>query len=271
MSRRQNLHTHTAWDDGAASPLDMARAAAAAGLTSLGFSVHSPLPWDNDWAVTAERLPAYRAEIAAVREAFRGTLDVYDGIEWDSRSPLAPDGFDYVIGSVHTLAPGGEDTSVDCSPDVTRTILRERFGGDERAMARSYFAQYAALADEARVDVIGHFDLLTKFSQRDGLFDAHAPWLLDLAAQVMEPLIAAGRIFEVNTGAMARGYRTEPYPSLPLLRSLYALGGRVTLSSDAHRPEHLTYAFTETEAWLRDIGFRELWVFDGNGFVPEPL
>lgn len=86
MSRRQDLHTHTTCDDGAASSLDMARSAAAAGLTSLGFSVHSPPPWDNDWAVTADRLPAYRAEIAALREAFRGTLDIYGGIEWDSQS-----------------------------------------------------------------------------------------------------------------------------------------------------------------------------------------
>ena len=271
MSRRQDLHTHTTWDDGAASPLDMARAAAAAGLDSLGFSVHSPLLWDNDWAVKEKQLPAYRAEIAAVRETLRGTLDVYDGIEWDSHSALAPEGFDYVIGSVHTLAPGGEDASVDCSADVTRTILRERFGGDERAMARAYFAQCAALAEKPWIDIVGHFDLLTKFSETAGLFDAHAPWLLELAAEAMEPLIAAGKLFEVNTGAMSRGYRREPYPSLPLLRRLHALGGRVTLSADAHRPEHLAYAFSETEACLRAIGFRELWRFDGSGFVPEPL
>ena len=83
MTHRQNLRTHTTWDDGAASPLDMARAAAAAGLAALGFSVRSPLPWENSWAIPADRLGAWRAEIAAVRQALHGTLDVYDGIEWD--------------------------------------------------------------------------------------------------------------------------------------------------------------------------------------------
>ena len=228
-------------------------------------------PSTAPWAISADALPAYRAEIGAVREAFRGTLDVYHGIEWDSRSSLAPDGFDYVIGSVHTLPPGGEDASVDSSPDVTRAMLRDRCGGDERAMARAYFAQYAALSDEPQVDIVGHFDLITKFSEKTGLFDAHAPWLLELAYAAMEPLASAEKIFEVNTGAIARGYRTEPYPSEPLLRRLLALGGRVTLNSDAHRPEGLTCAFTETETRLRDIGFRELWRFDGRGFVPEPL
>ncbi len=267
----QNLHTHTAWDDGTASPLDMARAAVAAGLTSLGFSVHSPLSWGNDWAIPADRLAAYRAEIAQVRAQFRGTLAVYDGLEWDSRSPLAPDGFDYVIGSVHFLAPGGEASSVDLSSAVTKALLEDRFGGDERAMARAYFAQYAALADDPRVDIVGHFDLICKYSETAGLFDSRAPWLLDLASETMGPLVSAGKIFEVNTGAMAKGYRTEPYPSVPLLRRLHALGGRVTISSDAHRPEHLTYAFPETRAQLRAIGFRELWRFDGRGFVPGPL
>ena len=271
MTHRQNLHTHTTWDDGAASPMDMARAAVDAGLTSLGFSIHSPLPWENDWTISIDALPAYRSDIAAVRDAFHGTLEVYHGIEWDSRSSLAPEGFDYVIGSVHILPPGGEDLAVDFSPDVTRAILRDRFGGDERAMARAYFAQYAALADAPWVDIVGHFDLIAKFSEKTGLFDAHAPWLLELAADAMEPLVSAGKIFEVNTGAIARGYRTEPYPSAALLRRLLDLGGRVTLSSDAHRPEGVACAFGETEAWLRDIGFRELWRFDGRGFVPEPL
>lgn len=271
MTHRQDLHVHTAWDDGAASPMDMARAAVEAGLVALGFSVHSPLPWENDWAIQEERLGAYRAEIAAVREAFRGRLDIYDGIEWDSLSPLAPEGFDYVIGSVHALSPGGEDASVDCSADITRAMLRDRFGGDERTMARAYFAQCAALAEDPWVDVVGHFDLLTKFSETAGLFDAHDPWLLGMAAEAMEPLVSASKLFEVNTGAISRGYRTEPYPSAALLRRLLDLGGRVTLSSDAHRPQSLAYAFGETEAWLRDIGFRELWRFDGGGFVPEPL
>ena len=271
MKHRQNLHTHTTWDDGAASPMDMARAAVDAGLTSLGFSIHSPLPWKNDWTISTDDLPAYRSDIAAVRVAFRGTLEVYCGIEWDSLSSLTPDGFDYVIGSVHTLPPGGEDATVDCSPDVTRAMLRDRFGGDERAMAQAYFAQCATLADAPWVDIVGHFDLIAKFSEKAGLFNAHAPWLLELTDAAMEPLVSAGKIFEVNTGAIARGYRTEPYPSEPLLRRLLALGGRVTLSSDAHRPDGVACAFGETEAWLRDIGFRELWRFDGHGFVPEPL
>lgn len=271
MRQRQNLHTHTVWDDGNASPEEMAAAAVKAGLCSLGFSVHSPLPWVNDWTIREENLPAYRAEICRVRERFQGQLEIYDGIEWDLWSGAVPADFDYVIGSVHSLPPGGEETSVDLSGETTRELLRERFGGEDRAMARAYFDCCARLAEEPRVDIVGHFDLLTKYCRTDGLFPAHAHWLLDLAVQVMETLEKAGKIFEVNTGSMARGYRMEPYPSVPLLRRLAERGGRVAISSDAHEPQKLTYAFSRTEALLREIGFRELWIFQGNGFMPVPL
>lgn len=271
MTHRQNLHTHTTLDDGHASPMEMAQAALEAGLESLGFSVHSPMPYENDWTVTPDRLPACHEEIARVREAFRGRLAVYDGLEWDVSSPMAPVGFDYVIGSLHLIAPGREDASVDYTPDNTRRLLCSRFSGDEKAMIRAYFDQYAVLAADPHVDIVGHFDLLTKFSECCGLFAAHDPYLLEKAREAMEPLVRADKIFEVNTGGMSRGLRSEPYPSVPFLMYLHNMGGRVTISSDAHRPEHITYGFGDMEILLRDIGFRETWVFSGRDFVPSPL
>ncbi len=271
MKHRQNLHTHTTFDDGRASPMDMARAAVDVGLESLGFSAHSPMPYENDWAITEDRLPAYRQEIARVREEFQGRLTVYEGLEWDACSSIEPTGFDYVIGSLHLIAPGQEESSIDYTPNITRHLLYSRFGGDERAMIQAYFGQYAALAANHHVDVVGHFDLLTKFSEHHNLFPAHDPYLLQYASEAMEPLIRAEKIFEVNTGAMSRGLRSEPYPSVPLLHRLYELRGRVTLSSDAHGPELITHSFDAMEELLRTIGFRETWVFDGSAFVPSPL
>lgn len=271
MHHKQNLHTHTLFDDGSASPMAMAQAALDAGLESLGFSAHSPMSYESDWAVPADRLSDYRQEIARVREAFRGRLAIYDGLEWDASSPLAPVGFDYVIGSLHLIAPGRAESEVDNTPQQIRRLLDTRFMGDARAMIRGYFDQYAALADNPHVDIVGHLDLLTKFSERSGPFSSHDPYLLARACEAMAPLVLAGKIFEVNTGAMSRGLRKEPYPSVPLLRHLYQMGGRVTISSDAHQPEHITYGFWEMEALLRDVGFRETWIFNGKDFVPSPL
>ena len=268
---RQNLHTHTTFDDGRDTPTAMALAAAGAGLTSLGFSCHSVLPYDNDWCLTFDRLGDYLAAIESTKASLSGRLAVYNGIEWDGISPQSTDGFDYVIGSLHHIAMDGAYPSIDYTAEETRSILAERFGGDRDAMAVAYFAQYDALARNPAVDIVGHFDLLSKFDETDGLFDPDAPAYRDSAMAALESLCRADKIFEVNTGAMGKGYRTVPYPAPFFLRELRARHARVLISSDAHSADRLTWAFDDTAARLESLGFREKWTFDGRSFVPEPI
>ena len=268
---RQNLHTHTRFDDGAAAPAEMAQAALDAGLTSLGFSGHSPLPWPNDWALTAENLPDYLAAVADVKAAFAGRLAVYSGLEWDIASPPEADGFDFVIGSVHHVPFGGDYPSVDEAPEITRRVLRECFQGDACALAEAYFAEVRALADVPFVDIVGHFDLPTKFDEKHGFFDETAPRYVDAAMSALEALVRADKLFEVNTGAIATGWRTVPYPSRRFLRELKTRGARLLVSSDAHRPDRVACGFPEAEELLRELGFRERWELTESGFVPLPL
>ena len=77
---RQNLHTHTTWDDGRNTAREMIEAAMAAGMTSVGISVHSPIPFDSSWSIPADALPAYREEIHALAQAYAGRIRVYCGI-----------------------------------------------------------------------------------------------------------------------------------------------------------------------------------------------
>lgn len=266
----QNLHTHTVFDDGKNTPMEMAGAALDAGLVSLGFSAHSILPYENDWCLTEKTLPNYLANLAETKAAFQGRLEIYSGIEWDGISLQSRSGFDYVIGSLHHITAGSETPSVDDTAAVTKDALARFFAGDEDAMADAYFTQYEALARNPAVDIVGHFDLLSKFRETDGLFPENSAFL-DCAITAMETLLRADKIFEVNTGAMSRGYRTHPYPSLPLLRELKARGGRVLVSSDAHSVERIAYGFREMEALLKALGFREIWQYAPGGFVPVKL
>ena len=271
MILTQNLHTHTTFDDGRNTPKEMAEAAVKAGLTGLGFSGHSPLPYENDWCLTPERLGPYKGEIDRLRDEYRGRLSIWWGLEKDGLSPIPTMDFDYVIGSLHHIRVGDAVPCIDESAAVTCDALARYFDGDERAMTAAYFAQYEAIAADSRVDIVGHIDLLCKFSETGGPFPADAPFFLDCAARAMEPLVNAGKIFEVNTGAMSRGLRTQPYPSVPLLRILRDMGGRVTVTADAHSAGAVAHAFAEMEILLRQTGFRETWQFDGNSFVPVDL
>ena len=268
---RQNLHTHTLFDDGKNTPAEMAEAALRAGFSSLGFSGHSPLPYPNDWAIPQERLSAFRAAVAEAKAAFAGRLTIYTGLEWDVLSDPDAAGYDYIIGSIHHIDLGGETPSVDEAPAVTRSLLDRHFAGDADALAESYFSQYSAIADAPFVDIVGHFDLLTKFDEKHGFFDASAPRFRDAAMAAMELLLRAGKLFEVNTGAIARGLRTTPYPSRSLLAELRVRGGRVVVSSDAHSADAIACAFPEAEALLRELGFRERWELTDRGFAPIAL
>ena len=266
----QNLHMHSTWDDGKCSVEEMILASKAAGLTSVGISVHCPMPFPNTWECPAERLPDYMAEVRALQKKYAGEITVYLGIEWDATMPdmdLAP--YDYAIGSVHEIPdPAGGTRSVDADPETTARYLAECYGGDADAAAEAFFAEYEKVAAKPEAAIVGHFDLLTKFDESHHFFDENSPRYRAAAEQAIKMLVNAGKIFEVNTGAISRGYRTSPYPSMQWLKLLKELGGRVTISADAHHTSGVTCAFDLAQKLVRDAGFEEIWVLEGTEFIP---
>ena len=72
--------------------------------------------------------------------------------------------------------------------------------------------------------------------------------------QAIDSLIPLKIPFEVNTGAISRGYRSVPYPAVPLLEYIREKGGRVILSGDAHSTEGLCYRFGTWEPRIRAMG-----------------
>ena len=272
---RQNLHMHSEFDDGHDSCGAMLEACFAAGMTSAGVALHSPLPYENDWS--AADIKPFLAEMARQKALFAGRMKVYAGIELDILSlPLVKtSAFDYVIGAVHHLPVDMPPPSVDHMPEITRATLVRYFSGDADAYAQTYYEELAGLAEIPEVQICAHFDLLTKFDERFHFMRPDSQSYRRASLEAMERLAAAGKIFEVNTGAIARGWRSAPYPSEELLRALCGMHGRVTVSSDAHRVSDVTCAFRETEGLLRACGFTEIWqLADGEErpvFQPVPL
>ena len=268
---RQNLHTHSEWDDGANSLEEMALAASAAGLTSLGFSVHSYMPFPSCWTIEEARVPDYTRAVRNLQEALAGTIAIYHGVEWDTLSTMPLDGYDYVIGSIHFVQAGECGSCVDNTPEMTKEYIRDFFDGSADAAAEAYFSQYEALAKVEKVDIVGHFDLLTKFDETDHFYSADSPRFRAAAIRAMDALVAADKIFEINTGAISRGYRKTPYPSRALLLELARRKAKITVSADAHAASDVAFGFAEAEALAIDCGFTEVWQFDGRGFVPVPI
>ena len=101
-----------------------------------------------------------------------------------------------------------------------------------------------------RCDIIGHFDLITKFIEQDPQFDVHHPRYVKAWQGAADTLLKTGRPFEINTGAISRGYRTSPYPAGEIRDYIRAHGGKLILSSDSHQKETIAFRF---EDYLNEI------------------
>ncbi len=241
----RDLHMHTVFSDGRNTPEEMVAAALAKGLKTVGISDHS-YAGNDECDMLPERQAEYRRELGRLKKLYAGRIEVLCGLERDyyteDREP-----YDYVIGSVHLIRmPDGYDLCVDWTADRLAADVRRRFGGDWYALAEAYYALEARVAEVTECDIIGHFDLVTKFNEGNRFFDEADPRYVRAWQAAADRLLAAGKPFEINMGAIARGYRTTPYPAEPIRRYLKERGASFLLSSDAHRKEDIAFGF---ERW----------------------
>lgn len=265
-----NFHTHTTYCDGKETAEQMVQAAIAKGFTRLGFSGHGFndfRPEDQEvWCMRPEDVPKYQTEVRALAEKYQDKIEILCGVEQDACSTAPTEGFDYVIGSVHYVEKNGMYYCVDESPEVLEQGIREGFGGDVYALTKRFFEIEAEVVSRTNATFIGHFDLVTKFNEGSRYFDPMDKRYRTAALSAMDALLETGRPFEINTGGMYRGLRTEPYPSLQLLRDLKERRGKILLSSDSHDGASLGFRFAEVAQAAKEIGFDSVLVLKKDGW-----
>lgn len=264
---KSNLHTHTRFADGKHTAEEVVLSAIDNGMDVLGFSEHSFHP---DPAVFGMESLAcqeeYRREIERLKEAYADRIKILCGIEQDSFSGIPTAVYDYVIGSVHYLRLNGEFCSIDLSPEEVIDAIKKHCGGDPIAYAKAYFEAVARVEEDTQCDIVGHFDLLTKFDERASIFDTSDPCYIKAGLEALDALLKKDIIFEVNTGAMARGYRTTPYPAPIFLRRIAEKRGNIVLSSDAHNKDCLTYGFDKALQILKASGIGSVLTMTKDGW-----
>ena len=250
----EDFHVHSDFSDGANTPEEIVEAAVARGMTRLGISDHSYTSFDLEPCVPKERLEERRRVLAGLKEKYRGRIALCCGIEQDLYSDLPAEGCDYVIGSAHYLLLNGEYRHVDNTPEMLTETAERFFGGDIYAVAEEYFRTAAQVVEGTGCDIIGHFDLISKFNERCRLFDPAHPRYVAAWKAAADALLPYGKPFEINTGAISRGWRTEAYPAADILRYLADRGARFILSSDSHSADTLCFDFPEQERRAAALG-----------------
>lgn len=245
--RPSNYHTHTVFCDGRDTPEALVREAIRLGCPELGFSGHSYTFFDESYCMSPAGTEAYKADVRALRQKYAGEIRILLGVEQDFYSEAPTDDYDYVIGSVHYVKKDGCYLPVDESRELQQQTVAEHYGGDFYAFVEDYYRTVADVYDRTHCDIIGHFDLIMKFNDDGALFDPYHPRCRSAALTALERLMQTPAVFERNTGAIARGYRTQPYPAAWIRDELHARGKCLLWSSDCHDKKDLLFGFDERQ------------------------
>lgn len=271
LALRSNIHAHSTYSDGHNSCEEMVLAAIARGFVSFGLSDHGYAPHDV-CSMSRGGEARYRAEMLRLREKYAGRIELALGYEHDASMPeadLSP--YDYVIESVHFLRRGGEYTSIDASAAQLQGLVDLHYAGDVYAMCSDYFESVCRSIMDTPGQIVGHIGLVSKFNEDNRMFDAASPRYLRPAREALRCAVERDLLVEVNTGAMSRGYRSEPYPGRTLLKHLREIGGRITLTTDCHRAEWVDYGLAQAAQLALSCGFTESWIWRSGTFEPVPL
>lgn len=269
MEYKQNLHTHSTFCDGKDTPEEMILTALEKGFSSVGFSAHSTTT--SPFSMSAENAALYLPAIQALKETYKDRIDIFCGLEFDVFSGVLPEGYDYVIGSIHYIDTEVGPVGFDQSQEVVSNIINTHFSGDGMAYAKQYYKQLAELPSFGKFDILGHFDIIAKHSENIEFFDMTSKEYRSWATEAAEAIAGKIPFFEVNTGAISRGYRTTPYPDPFIIKELKRLGFGAVITSDCHDRNHLDCWREEAKELLKACGFQEHYVLKETGFTPIPL
>lgn len=266
-----DLHNHTIYCDGKAPAEAMVKEAVRKGINTLGFSAHSYVPFDAEYTINPDQVANYIAEIKNLREKYSDKIEIVCGIEQDILSGETQSGFDYSIGSVHCLKKENAVFPIDLNPDDVKKAVRSLYNGNLDSFAEDYYESLSKVIKITKADIIGHFDLITKFSENCEYLRFDSKAYKTAAFTAAEELLKTDAIFEINTGAISRGYRSSPYPSKDILSFIAEKGGKIVFSSDAHSPAAIGAYFNMAANIAITAGFKSYYVIQNGKWCEKKL
>jgi len=273
-----NLHTHSIYSDGKSQPREIVEEAVRQGLKTLGFSEHSPLPFDNTFSVKSADMPRYVAEIAQLKAEFKNKIDIYCGLEADYitgvSEPFAVTKekyhLDYLIGGVHLVGQSAhpDDIWFIDGPkwEIYDEGLQRFFDGDIRRAVRRFYEQTNEMIEREPFDIIAHFDKI-KMHNRERYFHEDEPWYRALAFETLDLIREKGLVMEVNVRGLYKKRYNGFYPSPWLMEEACKMGVPAIISADAHHFSELTLEFTAAEEALKRVGYRNVVNFKDGQWV----
>ncbi len=259
-----DAHLHTDLSPDSMVPIDVyAAAALERGIAEIAITDHvdfEPGAPAFGYTTFGDRERIVRG--AAERWGPRG-VQIRFGVEltydrsWEAeiRGHLARHAYDFTIGSVHDR--------VD-SPYHPRRVAGWVAGRTLAEIVAPSFAEVEAAARSGLFDAIGHIDVVKRYlfpHVKPADFEAEP----ELYERILRALVDSGTALEVNTSGLRYAIQqTFPHPAI--VARFRALGGRaVTIGSDAHGADQLSWGLAEGYAIAAEAGFDALTFRRGPG------
>ena len=265
-----NYHTHSLYCDGKSTLEEHVREAEKCGLLQLGFSSHSSVPFENNFAISEEKIPEYVREIDQLQQ--KTNIELLKSLECEFVPGVTKDfdvwrttyRLDYVIGGVHLVRqPNGDGLwFIDGSKqEIYDNGLRDLFDNDIKSAVTAFWEQTFEMIETQHLNIIAHFDKI-KMHNRNRFFTEDESWYKVLADKAIQLIKKHDVIIEVNTRGLYKKRCDHFYPSTELLMKARKADIPVIISSDAHKAEELMLFVPEAIAELQRCGFDHTARFD---------
>lgn len=275
MKHWTNYHCHSTFDDGRAEAEEFVKEAIKQNVKTLGFSGHSPMPFETVYSIPNKDYQKYIDRITFLKEQYKNDIEIISGLEvdylpdqLDATYPIFSEkDFDFHISSVHY---GGRDDKgevwfVDGPQDYFEEGFSKIFNKDAKAYVEEFAKNTHQMIDIGGFDIVGHIDKVYQHGHR--YFSIEDKWYRSLMLELCEHARDANKIVEINTKSFTRLHFF--YPHQDLFNELCALKIPMHINSDTHDPHNICNSFTLTAQLLLDSGFKTLLEWDYGEWVEK--
>ncbi|MCR5830347.1 MAG: histidinol-phosphatase HisJ family protein [Lachnospiraceae bacterium] len=253
---------------------EQAASAAEKGLKGICFTDHMDLEYPNtkefgmdflfDMDEDYSRIDKVRKEYGirigkGIEIGLRNEQGVSERVTNGYKELLKRDDIDFVVGATHCL-------------DMIDPYLADYWQGMsvKDSLRRYFIAILENVRNNPYIDTLAHIDYLVRYARIPGgdpdKYDGRDLYIDgengDIIDEILRFIKENGIALEINTAGLKYGLGYA-HPKDWILKRYRDMGGElITIGSDAHKPEHVAYAFKETVEKLVALGFKEYAVFE---------
>ena len=254
-----DFHLHSIFSDDCSTPMeDMVKQSIELGLKYICFTDHLDYDFPKKYGNIFEfNIPNYYNEINRLKEKYESKINIYTGIELGIKEEvierldtlLAFNKFDFVLNSTH-LVSNFDPYYLEFWKDKT----------EKEGYCKYFDTYYSNICLFPKCDAHAHLDYIVRYGANKNKNYSYIDYK-EYIDRILDYTIAAKKMLEINTAGFKYGLK-NPHPHIDILEAFYKKGGRlITIGSDAHSPEHIAYKFDETCKILKDIGFKNYYIF----------